>query len=250
MYNLIIDIGNSNCKIAWFKSSRLLSVSSYAINKIDFACIQQQWNEYKPNAAIICSVLTKIPLPLHKIVKKIRYVITFNSTTPLPIINGYKSPTTLGLDRLANTVGLTKVCSSLPALSIDLGTCIKFDLLLKNKRYVGGSISPGLSMRFKALHAFTDQLPLIVAEKKHIALTGTNTEESITAGVLNGMFGEIKYLIEKYQEQYPDVTIVLTGGDQRFFAHKLKKTIFVAQNLTLVGLNEILEFNLPYSTNK
>jgi len=115
----------------------------------------------------------------------------------------------------------------------------------KDKAYLGGAISPGLTMRLQSLHTFTDQLPLIKPnrEKKEFFLMGKTTEESIESGVFNGTFAEIEGIIARYKEIYKDLTVILTGGDQKIFDKNLKSDIFAISNLQAVGLNRILNYN-------
>ncbi|HNQ11696.1 MAG TPA: type III pantothenate kinase [Bacteroidia bacterium] len=243
MYHLIIDIGNTCIKGAWYRQSKLSKIvsSSYSKNELKSLAVQLQ---SKPiQSTIVCSVKKEIPTEVLNCLNKMSNVIRLTHETPVPIKNLYKSPETLGLDRLANAVGLTCYKLDIPMLSIDVGTCIKYDLVIPKNKYVGGSISPGIKMRFKALNEFTAQLPLVESKGKVFKITGRNTTESIISGVLNGTLGEIESMIKTYEKQYPDIRIVLTGGDHRIFADKLKKSIFVAPNLTLNGLNEILFFN-------
>jgi type III pantothenate kinase len=115
---------------------------------------------------------------------------------------------------------------------------------IQNKdEYLGGNISPGLEMRFKALNQFTARLPLLKPEEE-FSLIGQSTNEAIINGVQNGLIFEIQGYIQKLEEAYPDLLIIVTGGNAGFFEYLLKKTIFVVSNLTLIGLNTILEYNV------
>jgi type III pantothenate kinase len=178
--------------------------------------------------------------------KKFPYIF-LNAGTPIPIKNQYKTPETLGNDRLANAVGATIIFPEKNVLIIDMGTCIKYDFIDKNKNYHGGAISPGLEMRFKSLDKFTDQLPLI-EPSENFSLTGRSTEESILSGVQNGIIFEINGMIDQYKKKHDELKVIITGGDHAFFANHLKSSIFAAPNLTLQGLNEILEYNVRKST--
>ena len=130
-------------------------------------------------------------------------------------------------------------------LVIDAGTCITYDLVNTNNQYLGGAISPGIEMRFNALNKYTGKLPLIQM-RNYDGITGKTTEESILSGVLNGSINEIKETIRLYEEQYPDIKIVITGGDAKFFAKALKSSIFADPFLVLKGLNEIVDHNTPH----
>jgi type III pantothenate kinase len=162
--------------------------------------------------------------------------------TPLPIKNNYATPKSLGKDRLAAAVGAWSLFPNQNSLSIDVGTAIKFDLINQASEYIGGSISPGISLRFQSLHNFTAKLPLVQYKNSH-PLIGFDTETSILSGVLNGINSEIDGLIELYKVQYPDLKIILSGGDSIYFENNLKSNIFAVSNLVQIGLNEILIFN-------
>ncbi len=195
-----------------------------------------------PNAPIIISSVASINETLGNYLQDRASSTFLNSETPLPIINDYLSPETLGNDRIANVVGAKSVFPNHNALVIDLGTCMKFDFITDKGVYKGGAISPGLNMRYKALHQFTDQLPLI--EPVDVAdLIGNSTINSINSGVFNGMLAEIKGIIYQYKLLSTDLKVILTGGDLRFFSIHLKNDIFAAPYLTLEGLNEILLYN-------
>jgi type III pantothenate kinase len=163
--------------------------------------------------------------------------------TPLPVFNAYSTPETLGKDRLANACGASALFPGEHVLVFDAGTCLKADLVTADRTYLGGSIAPGLTMRFKALHHYCPALPLISVSGES-PLTGVSTETSIRSGVLNGMVAEITGLLNSYREAYPGVRAVLTGGDTPVLVNRLQKDIFAVPGLTLHGLHAILS-NIP-----
>ena len=170
--------------------------------------------------------------------------LVFTSETPVPLVNLYRTAHTLGGDRLAAAAGGVFLFPGKNVLIIDAGTCIKYNFVNKKKEYLGGAISPGLQMRFKALHTFTSRLPLLTIDESFNTLIGTNSNESILSGVEIGTIAETEGLIEKYRALYPDVNVVLTGGDTYFFEKRLKSRIFTDSLLIMKGLNAILEHNL------
>lgn len=174
---------------------------------------------------------------------EIPHFINLNHTTPLPYKNLYHTPESLGNDRIAGIAGAYNRFPGANVLVIDLGTAITYDLITSNGEYKGGNISPGLVTRFNALHSFTSRLPLLGKADVQIDL-GTDTRSAIIAGVQNGILYEINGYIEHNSTEFPDLVIILTGGDADFFANKLKKPIFVDPNLILSGLNAILEYNI------
>ncbi len=168
--------------------------------------------------------------------------IELDHTTSLPIENLYETPETLGKDRLAATVGANELFPDQNLLVIDAGTAITYDLVSDKNQFLGGNISPGLEMRFKSLHQFTGKLPL-VDKNEEFQPIGRNTTEAIRAGVQNGMIYELAQTIDFFNRNYQNLQIIMTGGDSNFFDKKLNYSIFVHFNLTLIGLNRILEYN-------
>ncbi len=168
--------------------------------------------------------------------------IELDHHTPLPIENLYETPETLGKDRIAAAVGANELFPGQNILIIDAGTAITYDVVSEKNEFLGGNISLGLQMRFKALNQFTGKLPLINYSDE-FQLIGRNTEEAIRAGVQNGILYEIERTIETFNRNYENLQIVMTGGDSIFFDKKLNYSIFVHFNLTLIGLNRILEHN-------
>ena len=162
--------------------------------------------------------------------------------TPLPIINNYKTSLTLGKDRLAAVVGASVLYPGKDVLVFDAGTCLTIDFINSDKEYVGGRISPGIEMRYNALHTFTDKLPLIKSEKNTLVI-GNDTKTSIISGVQQGILAEVKTIISEYKSKNTDTVFVFTGGDSFYFEKELKNSIFANPNLVLIGLNEILDYN-------
>jgi type III pantothenate kinase len=154
--------------------------------------------------------------------------VRLNHKTKLPISIKYKTPDTLGADRVANAVASNDRFPNDHVLAIDAGTCIKYDLVDDNQCYHGGAISPGLTMRFKALNTFTDKLPLVQRSDQGMWL-GQTTEESIQTGVEHGAVQEVKGFIESYEKEFPNLKVILTGGDASFFESRLKKQIFATR---------------------
>jgi type III pantothenate kinase len=174
-----------------------------------------------------------------KYTKKIIYL---DRNTRLPIINNYKSKVSLGKDRIAAAVGANTIFPNSNVLVIDAGTALTFDFVSDNNEYMGGNISPGMQMRFKALKTFTSKLPLL-DKSEEFYLTANNTNDAIISGVQSGIIFEMDSYINEYKKKYNDLKVILTGGDSFFFEYKLKNRIFAKPFLTAVGLNRILEYN-------
>ena len=239
--NLVVDIGNSQTKAAIFDEGRI--IQTFFIKSLDSDQVRGLKEKYPEISQAILSSVTDVDRGLLETLKKeFGYFLEFNYQTPVPIRNLYESKSTLGLDRLAAAVGGISLFPGSELLIIDAGTAITYDIIDKNHNFLGGNISPGLSMRFKALNNFTSKLPE-VSRGDQWPHYGKNTEEAIRAGVQQGMIFEIEGTICQIRNEWPDCKIVLTGGDSFFFDKKLKSTIFVKFELTLIGLNRILEFN-------
>jgi type III pantothenate kinase len=239
--NLVIDIGNSRVKAAVFRENELLQ--HYHFHRPGLTEIKRILSEHPGlRFAIVSSVVSHAKDIVNIVGHKLN-CIELNFNTALPITNCYATPETLGNDRLAGVIGASKRFPGKNILVIDAGTCLKFDFITSNKEYLGGAISPGLQMRFKALSSFTDRLPPIQLNEEFDSLIGKSTEESIRSGVQNGILAEVSSIINQYAEQYDSLQCVLTGGDWHFFENGLKNSIFAAPSLLLEGLNEILRFH-------
>ncbi len=238
---LVIDIGNTRIKAALFEGSELKHFFVYdSTTELLASGILEK---YSVSDCILASVVNEIGPFLEMLRWKVKLLL-FNADTPVPIKNLYKSAHTLGSDRLAGAVGGNNFSPNSNVLVIDAGTCIKYNFITKNNEYLGGGISPGLQMRFKAMHTFTSRLPLLEVDEKSDILIGKDSNESIISGAQNGAVAEIDGIITQYKEQYPDIKVILTGGDVNFFEKRLKNSIFADQNLILKGLNAILEHNI------
>lgn len=239
--NLVIDIGNSQTKVAVFDAGEIVQVK--CMESLNIARLADLKRNYPPLNQAILSSVAKVDSELLKVLKKdYEYFIEFDHQTAVPIGNLYESKETLGLDRLAAAVGGIFLFPDKELLVIDAGTAITFDLVDKNHHFLGGNISPGLKMRFRALNEFTRKLPEIEQADLWPAI-GKTTEDAIRAGVQNGMIFEIDGMINQVRKDWPECQVILTGGDLFFFDKKLKNTIFVKFEITLIGLNRILEYN-------
>lgn len=242
MNNLVVDIGNSSVKLGVFQKRVL--VFEQTIQQLTEELVCQLCKRFQVENSLISTVKNEISDLEQCLMEQSRY-IRFSHTTPVPIQNLYETPYSLGLDRLAAMVAVSAVYPKKNTLVIDAGTCITYDMLPADDRYFGGSISPGLTMRLKALHEFTGRLPLVALNTHFSDVLGRTTEQSILSGVLQGALGELISFIEKYQQQYSEVGVVLCGGDAHFFDTQLKNSIFASNvslipNLILIGLNEII----------
>jgi len=238
--NLIIDIGNSRAKLAVIKENTILKKITCTSKSIANN-VKKLRKEYAINNCIISSV-SKFDTSKLKSFDGLNKVIQLNHNTKIPFINAYNSPSTLGVDRIALASAAITNYPKQNVLVIDAGTCITYDFINANKKYLGGAISPGIVLRYRSLHEFTANLPLL--EQNNFELIGNDTESAIHSGVLNGFIQEIEGVIDQYKTKFQNLTVVLTGGDTNFLAEKLKSTIFANPNFLLEGLNSILIHNL------
>ncbi len=231
--NIAIDCGNTRFKTATFLGNLLEEKNTFS----NEAELKNFLNHQPFDCAIVSSVSVDGQEILSWVNTTKRLLLTH--TLPLPIHIEYKTPATLGVDRIAAVCGALDIFPEREVLVIDAGTCITYDFLDRHKKYFGGAIAPGIGMRFEALHTFTKRLPLVQATAT-AALIGDSTESSIRSGVLNGAIAEMEGIIKKYKNLYPEVGVVLCGGDTLFFENNLKPPIFAAPDLVLSGLNRIM----------
>lgn len=237
---LIIDFGNTLQKLAVFLGKEIILKETF--RKLPPETLAYFINEHGPFDGIIQSSVVIHTRELEEILARAGKFILLTDQTPLPVKNSYETPKTLGKDRLAAVAGAHALFPGRNCLVIDAGTCITYDIITKDGEYLGGGISPGIQMRFKALHTFTGKLPLIEPDEFD-DLIGKSTRESILSGVYNGITGEMTGIISRYHEHFENLTVLITGGDHQFLYNKLKISIFAAPNLVLQGLNEILDYN-------
>ncbi len=235
--NAVIDAGNTRAKAGIFSGKELKE--KFAFNSIDQ--LKDFLAKNKFNNALISSVGISA-VELAESANVIDISITLSHVLPLPIKIQYGTPHTLGVDRIAAACGAIELFPSQNTLVIDAGTCINYEFIDAQANYHGGAISPGIEMRFKAMNTFTARLPL-VSLNNEVGLIGNSTESCLQSGVMNGILGEVEGMIQRYQEKYPELKVVLCGGDASLFENRLKPTIFAAPDLVLMGLNRILRYN-------
>jgi type III pantothenate kinase len=239
--NLIIDVGNSLVKSAVFQRDKYLK--TYWASLKDFPEKFQEIKKEYPEIrfSIVSSVVKDISW-IEEVLKKETRLFVLDEEIKLPFKNKYATPQTLGKDRIALVAAGAKQYQNKNLLIIDAGTCITFDFKNDKNEYLGGAISPGVEMRFKALHQFTANLPFVEFEGE-AHLIGDSTQNSILSGVVNGAVAEIDGLIERYRVENKYLTVILTGGNAQFLSKRVKNSIFANPNFLLEGLNYILESN-------
>ena len=239
--NLIVDVGNTLVKFAIYKDAELIHKVGFELSefKKQYKTLKKDFPKVK--LAIISSVgrLSKKQIEL---VEDDLKIIQLSSKTKLPFKNCYKTPKTLGVDRIALVSASVHQFPDKNVLIIDAGTCITYDFITDKNHYLGGAISPGIRLRYKSLNNLTANLPLLETDQPK-TIIGDSTESSIHSGVVFGVIKEIDGVIEQYLEKYPSLTVILTGGDAKFLSNQLKNSIFANSNFLLEGLNFILDYN-------
>ena len=230
--NFIIDIGNSRIKSSEVQDNKILESKTWEQLESLVEALP------KNKKTIICSVKHN-----SEQIKNIfgDEVFIFNNHSKLPIHINYFTPQTLGYDRIASVVGAQYLFPSEDLLIIDAGSCITYDLLIKNS-FEGGLISPGFKMRLKAMHEMTGQLPDVTEKSDQYTweLIGKSTASCMISGAKNGLKNEINGIISQLKEKYAALRILMTGGDAVLFENNLKGSIFMCSNLIPLGLNQIL----------
>jgi type III pantothenate kinase len=233
---LCVDMGNTRTKAALMHDAQIAQVFIIDTN-LFVNSINELITTHHVQAVIICNVTNSDYSPQIKA----PYLLNFKHSTPIPIGINYDTIPTLGLDRIALAVAAALLYKNEASLIICMGTCITYNFV-NNNIFEGGAIAPGVQMRFKAMHQFTNKLPL-VPNIEIAVLIGKSTEASMQSGVVNGIIAEIDNIIAAYGTQNPTFNVVLTGGDLQQFAHQLKSKIFADPNFLFKGLYAILQHN-------
>jgi len=240
--NLCIDIGNTRIKVFQvdFDETKLILVKEEWDE--NFEELKHLLKTHRFQNGILSTTRTDNQSLIDILSKELENFLFLDHLTPLPIKLLYETPSTLGKDRIAVTVAGKHLFPKNNVFIINMGTCITYDFITFDKKYLGGSIAPGMKMRFKAMNTFTDRLPLVEARELD-SFIGTTTEKSLITGVVEGCVAELDGRIDQYNEKFGNIITILTGGDASFFEKKLKNEIFAHPNLLPTGLNEILTYN-------
>ncbi|MCE7066707.1 type III pantothenate kinase [Dyadobacter sp. CY326] len=236
--NVVIDSGNTYSKIGWFEGAQLIRYTT----RLTFDELLQAVRADLPENIFFSSVSYSVAAFEEALGVQCK-IFNLSPETPLPIKKDYETPQTLGADRVAASVGANFLYPNEDLVVIDMGTCITYDLVDKDATFQGGLISPGVKMRFNAMHSFTKRLPLVEPESDP-PLIGKSTRAAMQSGVMNGVLAEMQGIIEMYRHKSPDLRVLLCGGDAAFFESSLKPPIFAVPELVLIGLNRILTYNV------
>ena len=233
--NLIIDQGNTAVKVALFKAQKQVFFNTYTAENFQQQ-LMKEVNLTEIQQAIIASVVAEAETRFSFLKKYLPHVIFASSTMPLPFVNKYATPQTLGVDRLALIAGAIQLFPNRNILVISAGTCITFDVVTQKNEYLGGAIAPGM-------HQFTSKLPLLEQQDfDNEQFIGNTTESCMLSGVYNNVVREIEGVIVQYEEKFANLAVILTGGNQKYLQERIKKPIFANSFVLLEGLNNILEY--------
>ncbi|WP_375325520.1 type III pantothenate kinase [Flagellimonas sp. GZD32] len=239
--NLVIDIGNTLVKYAVFEN-RTLVYDQSSESGLFLSKIKELFERYPRIRKAIISSVGPLNRKERDIVAMFCKVHVLSSASEVPFKNSYATPQTLGVDRLALATAAFYQNPRGNTLVIDSGTCITYDMVNNFGEYVGGAISPGVQMRYNAMHNQTAGLPQLKPDD-FMDFIGNSTASCMHSGVINGVAKEVDGVIEQYRSRFQDLTVILTGGDSHFFAKRLKNTIFANSKFLLEGLNCLLEYN-------
>lgn len=238
---LILDFGNTQKKLALFDGGELVLIENH--RDIPTEIVARFIDTHPRIDCCILSSVVQHPPDIPDYLSQRMPLIVLDEHTPVPVINRYETKASLGKDRLAAAVAGAERFPRQNVLIACAGTALTFDFVNDKGEYLGGSISPGMQMRFSALHTFTDKLPLL-SYQDHSGLVGSDTRASILSGVINGMAAEIEGISIAYNGKYADLKIILSGGDLNYFVKRLKISIFALPNIVIHGLQQILAFNV------
>lgn len=243
MFRLIFDIGNTNLKLYIFHNQKILQ-KEVLTNDVEVISFLDKCELKNKISYCILSKVREVSEELNQYLVDNFSVFFLNSDLVLPYKIKYKTPETLGQDRIAAVAGASVLFPKSNTLIIDAGTAITYDFLFNGTIYYGGTISPGIGIRFRSLNTFTGKLPLMNIDMNKDILFGQSTNDAIIGGVQNGILHEVIGVIDSYQRKYKDIVVILTGGYSFFFEKLLKNRIFAAPDLIAIGLNKILEINV------
>jgi type III pantothenate kinase len=236
---LCFDFGNSRLKAAVFTNGKLV---------IDFilkdGCLDEMKsliNKYQPTKSILTSVIDH-DLSIESLLTEHTQFHKVCINSKLNFSTAVSKPDTIGADRLALLAAAADQFPNNNNLIIGMGSCITYNFINQNQVFLGGSISPGMEMRFKAMHDYTAKLPLVQSDW-NLPLIGYDTKTNLQSGVVYGIINEIEGFIERYSQKYSNFNPILTGGNTEFFATRLKNKIFADNYFLFKGLYALSELN-------
>jgi type III pantothenate kinase len=237
---LCLDFGNTRLKWAVFSNGEIRHSGLFQDDGLED--LRQCIETYKPDKSILSSVVNH-PNAIEELLGSKTRFHKLNHKSRVPLTTPVGKPETIGADRLALVVAASSLYPDKNNLVIGLGSAITYNYINRYHQFIGGSISPGMEMRFKSLQAFTAKLPLVTPHW-NFPLLGYDTKTNIQSGVIFGMAKEIDGVIEAYEERVENLHVLMSGGDAQYFKPFLKKKITEDPDLIFKGLYVISEFNL------
>ena len=237
---LTVDVGNTRIKAAVFEGNTVLENFVFEKNELEKK-IEIILKKFQNCSDLVVASVGNVDKQSFLDFEQKLDVHFLTHEDVFPFINKYATPKTLGIDRMVLAAGATLQFPNQNRLVIDAGTCITYDFIDEFDNYSGGAISPGLRLRYEALHNYTARLPLLTLEMPE-SYIGSSTAQAIHSGVVNGFVFEVDGFIDEYRANYSNFIIILTGGDAEFLAKRLKNTIFANSNFLLESLNQTFQY--------
>jgi type III pantothenate kinase len=236
---LCLDFGNTRLKTALFENGELKE--TIVLNEDPLHHLQNIIEQHKPSSSILSSVINHDVL-IEELLRSTTHFHKLNNRSQLPFTIPVGKPETVGADRLAIAAASVFLFPKQNNLAIGLGSCITYNFINQSHELIGGAISPGMEMRFRAMHQFTAKLPLVEADW-NVPLIAYDTKTNLQTGVVLGIAKEIDGMIDAYSEKFGNFNVLLTGGDIGIFEPHLKNKIFADPDLIFKGLYAISQIN-------
>ncbi len=240
---LLIDVSNSFTKLAYATSKKISRPMRVPTREMNATYLARILRARKIDMLVVCSVVPKKNGEIKKAAKQLR-VLSLKPGLELGVGIDYPNPKTIGADRLANAAGVAALYGC-PAIVVDFGTAVTFDIISEKKNYIGGVIAPGLEAMTNFLFQRTALLPKLSLKEPRRAV-GRSTIEAMLAGAVFGYRGLVREIIGRIKaEQFGGrkVKVVATGGYAQLIARRLPEIHAVHANLTLEGLRIVANLN-------
>lgn len=239
---LTIDVGNTQIKSAVFEENTLVEKEVFSLCDFQIS-VENILKKFKKISVLVIASVGKLEKEQLGAFSERVKIYFIDREKVLPFVNKYATPTTLGVDRVVLAAGAALQFPEHNKLIIDAGTCVTYDFVDNQNVYYGGAISPGLRLRYEAMHNYTAKLPLLKLEEP-TEVVGNSTQQSMHSGVVNGLTFEIDGYIDSLKVKNENFIIILTGGDANFLAKRLKNTIFANSNFLLESLNSLYQYQI------
>ncbi|MBP3419758.1 MAG: type III pantothenate kinase [Marinifilaceae bacterium] len=242
--NVVIDVGNTRMKFAIFENGEILYRASGYSELIKWLSVNEA--SLKKSNLLVSGSGNIYSKGLNQVREKFARTVDYTRANKLkiPLCMEYETPSTLGVDRVADAVAAVKLFPGRNILIIDAGTAITIDYVSADGCFLGGNISPGVEMRYKALHDYTARLPLISGSEMPAIPYGKNTHDAIHSGVVLGVIHEVQGYIDDFLGKWPHGVVILTGGDEELLNSCKSHRIVLIPTLQIIGLDAILTNNI------